>query len=236
MSRANIPRPDSQAASFMRHLARTITEQPEVYHIAPDEAAEVTAAVTAFRSALAITSVRQARSMADVSRKNDARAEAERLCRWVYGVVRRDPRISDADKILAGVRPPKSGRTRSAAPQSRPVLHVRKTDTSHTIRWMDENTLHRWAKPAGCAMLQLFAVVGPKEATDMSRAKLVNVYTGNRVSLVRRGLMRFGTLEGLPMADVAPEEARVVTYIARWAGPTGQPGPWSAPRSLPLAA
>ncbi len=243
MSRANIPRPDSAAAAWMRNFARGLSEGAEVYHVSPEQAAEVTTAVNAFRSTLAISTPRRTRTMVAVVNKNAARADAERICRRFYTNVRGDPRIGDGDKLAIGVRPVKGHRSRSKPPTTRPVLRVMTTSVGHELRWNDEAARSRIGKPAGSAMLQLFVAVGPQRIDAPSAARLVNVYTGNRTTLIRNGLPGHVNRADAPGQAVEDDEAahagmagQFATFFARWAGPTGQPGPWSAPASVRLAA
>ena len=235
MPRANIPRADSAAAQWMRVFARGLADHPELYHVSPERAAEVAAAVNAFRSALAVACLRQSRSMADVRKKNDLRAAAERICRSIYAAIQKDARITSADKVLIGVRPPTAARSRRGAPQTRPLLLIVDSGTSHLIRWSDAATPNRVGKPDGCAMLQLFVALGPERVNRPEQARLLNVYTANRVKLVPQGMQDLAQLLSVS-AGGGPTRPRYATYFARWASATGEPGPWSFPTAVRLAA
>ena len=240
MSRHTIPRSDTRAAGWMRNFARTLAEEPEVYRASTREVEAVAESVALFRAAFAALHDRNARSMAMTRRKDDARAAAEAACRPVYARIKGDPQIDVPAKIRIGIRPAKGGRSRSAALSAVPTLGVDTRDGVHTVSWRDSGRIGR-GKPSGCAMLQLFAATAEGEAgrafdgaagaAVAARGRLVNVYTSDRVRLLDGEMCGGG--------ERVPSRRGVVTtvaLVARWAGPRGQPGPWSRPAIVRLAA
>ncbi|MEM7806707.1 MAG: hypothetical protein AAF561_01180 [Planctomycetota bacterium] len=230
MTRGNIPRQDSHAASWMRNFADRLGESSSAYGITVDQADEVRQTVIAFRNALARSVAPATRTSLAVLKKNECRAEAERVCRGFYSMIRANVTVSNDDLFAAGIRPRSRGRARSSAPTSSPWLQIHTVNSTHTIRWFDTESAGR-GKPAGCAMLQLFATLGRREATEPEQARLVNVYTCNRVTLSTSGLD-----PSLPGRVFDRDLGDVATFFARRAGPKGQPGPWSQPASVRLAA
>lgn len=229
-----IPRSDSEAAALMRLFANELVSRPEIYHVSPEMAEAVREAVVAFRSSLATTLNRAIRNHLSVVHKNECRAAAEQICRRVAILVRADPAVGDADKVKLGIRPRKKHISRSKAPMSYPILIPRVSGRALQVEWRDFNSPDRKAKPAGCAMLQLFYAVADKPVNDLSAMQLLNVYTSNQVRLAATGMN--ATIPGTSMSFADDGERRVVTFIARWAGPKGQPGPWSEPASVRIAA
>ena len=241
MSRPNIPRKDSDAAAWMRIFATRLQAFPDRYFVPAEEIEAVATAVADFRSALAVTLVPSTRTTPATTRKNLARAAAERVCRRVYTMIKSDPRITTEDKLAVGVRLDKPRRSRSKPPATRPVLRIDTRNGVHTVTWTDE-TSRRRAKPAGCAMLQLFLACADGEAGERlalgdgqalaERIRLLNVYTSNRVTVFNDELRRWDT----GGAALQANGVRTAVFVARWAGPKGQAGPWSAPSTLRLAA
>ena len=236
MGQPNIPRKDSSAAFWMRNFARQLEEYPQTYYVSPEEVAEVAAAVTAFRDALAVVLQPSLKTQITVMTKNDRRREAENVCRRLYVSIKRDPRISNADKVNAGIRPAKTFRSRSTAPQVAPDLQIIPRQGGYRINWRGPST-RGTAKPAGCAMLQLFVLTGDGQAGPgvenapghvvCEEGRLVNVYTSTGVLLPQSELV-----DHRQRLNVV----RTATFAARWAGPKGQPGPWSRTATVRLAA
>ncbi len=243
MGRPHIPRADRAAAAWMRHFAQRLQDAPAGYFVPIAEIDAVIETVAEFRTALAIALVPDTRTAPSVARKNRARAEAERVCRVALARIKIDPRVSAEDRAAVGISLDPPHRTRSKAPTTPPTLVVTSRNGVYTVKWTND-AMSRRAKPAGCAMLQLFLATGEGEAGEAllrcdgavvaEQAKLINVYTSNRVQLFEPELSGeapsptgYGTRRGV---------VRTAALVARWAGPKGQPGPWSKPATLRLAA
>lgn len=243
MKKHNIPRKDSQAAQWMRDFATQLQAEPERYFVPAEEIDALVAAVADFRSSLAAAIAPSTRGPRSSLLKRTSRAAAEGLCRNIYRMVKNDLRVTDADKQSLGIHIDAPHRTRSVAPTTAPWLRIASRNDVYTVRWTGESSGRR-GRPDGCAMLQLFIATADGEAGQAlqaagadaiaARATLLNVYTADRVTLCDNGLQRW--LPGTVAVPAPTGQVKTVAFIARWASPKGQAGPWSRPATLRLAA
>ena len=111
-----IPERDGRAGCWMKFFARALVNNPGIYRTTPDDAAQIEAAVVAFRTAQAIAWPKGTRTRGMVRAKNAARKSAEQLVRPAAKRIRNEPRISDELKINIGLPP---GRKRRRHPRER---------------------------------------------------------------------------------------------------------------------
>jgi len=216
-----LPRTDSAALHWMRNFASGIAVDPGKYSLTPQDAAAISAAVEVFASAYRVAIDPATRTCVAVLGKNNARRSAERICRQYAGLIKRDWRVSDEDKIALGVRPMPSARTRVKVPQTSPLLKLLGcTPGRQELRVFDSASPDRVAKPAGAAELQLFVTVDEAPVHDPTKAQFRRVIRRNKAHV----------------SFEPSENGKVATYFARWCGPRGDVGPWSLPVSMRIAA
>ena len=221
MGRANIPRPDFAAAEWMTRFARVLSADPGAYHVPVAAAAEVAGRAAAFEAARVVAVAEPTRTAGNVALKDAARAAAEAVCRRYYTQVKNDPDVDDVLKVKLAVRPVNRRRTRSAAPRGWPVLNTPALGHGfHVLRFSPSDAPSRRGRPDGAASIQLFLAVGDGRAAGPDDARLQGVHTADVLRV------RFDP----------SDDGKVATYFARFAGPRGQPGPWSAPAHARVAA
>jgi hypothetical protein len=151
-----IPEKDIKAACWMKRFARLLVEQPDVYRTSPEEAAEIDAAVMAFRVANAQCWPTAIRNRVRVVAKNGARKAAEQLVRPASQRIRTDPRIAPESKVTIGLKPLGKRRGKIPIPASVPVLSpTANISGTVTIRVLDSGS-SRGGKPAGAKSMELW--------------------------------------------------------------------------------
>lgn len=215
---------------FMRNFAGKIVERPAVYKVAPQEAAGVSAAVEGFAEALRVCNVPETRTSLAILRKDDLRAEAERMCRPIYLRIKVDPTIGGEDKFSAGVRLPMSPRSRIGAPNSAPLLKlVANLGFAHVITYGNPEHLGT-AKPRGAIGIQVFRTLSSRGAGRMGAPAT----SGDSLSDDSTGAPDYvGTFTRNPIRIPCfqRDDLKLATYVARWITRRGLVGPWSAPVS-----
>jgi hypothetical protein len=211
-----MPRKDVEALNWVRYFSNGLTDRPAMYRVTADEAAAVAAAYLLFADAYAQVVPLEMRTASAVSAKDAARARAESACRPLYARIKSDPTVADSDKILIGVRPINSARTRIGPPASMPLISlVMVTLDGHMLLVRDAETPSRMRKADGAVQVQLFGAIG-----DGATSQYIGSYSRPRITI------RY------------PQTAngQSVTYCARWINRRGEVGPWSRPLILPIVA
>ncbi len=212
-------------------IARTLVERFDAYRTTPEDAAEIDALVTAFRTANAQCWPSAIRNRVRVVTKNQARKSAEQLVRPASqphsnrSAHRR--RSETADRIEA------EGQTTPADPRSRRVCHrlILNSATSGvmTIKVLD-STSGRRGKPKEAQALELYERVRPRDVINALRQKTpVADNSSNTVDPLSNngtGRWRFiGVYTRTPI-QVYPATNHTgdeVSYVARWVTARGEP-------------
>jgi hypothetical protein len=216
-----LPGTDEGALTWMQNFSSGITANPALYQLMAADATTISSAVTAFATALAVSSNPATRTPVTVATKDDAKTSAEQVCRQYAQMIKLNAGISDPDKIAIGVPPVNTTRSPIPAPSSSPLLDViGATPGQHTLRFADSGSPDSRKKPFGAMNLQLFRVVGTAPANTPDDADFVGAITKNPVEV------------GFDFS----EAGKTATYFARWANRRGEVGPWSAPVSMTIAA
>lgn len=120
-----------------------------------------------------------------------------------------------------GARRPMKRRHRMECPETAPILNVRQARRGlHIVRYADEATPEKRAKPIGANGLLLFTAVTRDGCAERSRAVFYRKQTTCPFAI-----------------DFTPEfDGLFITYWARWSGPRDEIGPWSEPVTVRIAA
>lgn len=216
-----IPSSDQAFQLLAIAFAHNVGGEPEVFGIAPEDAAAMVAAVQRFHDAMKVSRAR--RSHLTTMQKRSARAEAEKIIRRLANMIRANPKLDFATKQRARVSErPTRGRRREC-PQEPPQLTFEQAlhrgcggSPMHELRFA---SLDYKPKPAGAARLELFVdLIDPDEPIPThpgenhgGRPWYLRSYTRSPIRIIP------------PMAKVAMR----VVYWARWADSTGNVGPFS---------
>lgn len=235
-----VPEKDYKAAYWMKNFARRLVERADDYRIAPQEAAEIDAAVQLFRATHAKLRRIEFKTFRQSRVKSAARKAAERLVRPAYQRIRTDPRIAAELKVAVGVRLTKKRRRLVGPPAGVPSLTA-KTDLSGrvTLLVVDAGS-SRKAKPADANGFELFQRIRSQVLiTAMRERGIRDDETPDAVTAAAiaapigeaPGLWRYaGTFTATPII-LAPAITAVgdeVTFAARWVNRRGEPGRFSS--------
>lgn len=221
MSDSYMPRRDARALIWMKAFAGGIARAPARFMLSPAEAANLNDVVDDFADALSVASNPDTRTRPNVRRKIDAREVAEQLIQVYYSQIKANRGIDDSSKIEIGVRPLKTSRRKAPEPSSSPLLNIiGATQGRQFLQYEDSNSPTSRRKPFGMAFLELWVAIGDDDAPRFDQARPAGLYTLNPI-----------TVE----FDHAADRKRA-TYWARWISRRGQPGPWSSPVGMSIAA
>lgn len=217
-----IPTRDADKVVWMKNFAAQVGARWAAYGLSPADAENIAVVVGRFVEAYRLAVDPGTRTKPVVAAKDEARNAAEQLCRTYAMLIKPNRGVSTDDKLLLGIRPINPQRNKIEAPTSAPRLNiVGALVGSHTLRFADSNAMDRRAKPFGAANLQLFVHVGEREErVEPEAATLYGVFTKNPVGV------SFASRDG----------GKVATYFARWCSRRGEPGPWSSPVRMHVAA
>ncbi len=131
------------------------------------------------------------------------------------------PEVDDAERAAMGLTVPDDLATPAGPPETRPVVAV---DTSqrlqHAIRFADEATPTRIARPAGVMGAELWVKVGDPAPVDPGELSFLTLDTRTPHVAVYTGA----------------DGGATAHYMLRWVSTTGEKGPWSETASATIAA
>lgn len=222
-----IPDADNKFAYSARAFAHGIALDPARYHLTEEDAAAITAAVTAFRNALAKSLHRFTRTQQTVHRKNRARVEAEKMVRKYANIIRADKDISTCDKLLINIRERSTKPKRRNCPSDPPVLIYEGATKAghHKMRYCQDLGTGSKQKPVGAERVEIaveFVRVGEKTP------KYPESLTG-RPWIVRSFSSSPFIVDWPDPSKVGFTEAVRVFYWGRWADKVGEVSAWSKP-------
>jgi hypothetical protein len=217
------PNDQMRFAAKAENFARRIVDDSARFGIDPQEAAQFAQCVERYRSALQAARG-GSRSRAATEAKNIALVEAKQFMQRLGNLVRHNPRIDSATKLLLGIEPRAKTPKMKPCPQEPPrlrfvrALHEGSATSRHELEFTAWDSNH--AKPEGAVRLELFVdLIPPDEpipehpgANHGGRPWYLRSYTRSPVVLEP------------PMARVAMR----VVYWGRWADSSGAVGPFSA--------
>lgn len=229
-----IPNGDVRFRDMATSFARAVAADPERVGLTRGDADEIATAVGAFQTALMLALQPSTRTQITAMERDAARAAAERVIRRHANVVRANPRVSAADKLALGLRVRSSRPTRRACPQTPPVLRfvgigslpatpMSRRDPlashAHVLHFCEELGSGTSARPAGAARVELF-VEQVREDEPIPRHP-------GELSGGRPWYIGSFTRNPMRVAFPVPPSPRLIVYWARWAGATGDTGPYS---------
>jgi hypothetical protein len=216
-----IPQDQFGALHWMQNFSNGISANPYGYFLSPGEAATIAQAVDSFAAAYAVVIDPARKTQVTTALKDQTRNSAENLCRMFARIIKSNNGVSDAAKIAIGVRPMNNGRSAINVPLSWPLIDiVGATPNCHTLRYTDSSTPFSAAKPFGAIQLQLFVALADAPVRNPDLARYRGGFTRNPIGV----------------SFDSKEEGKVATYFARWVSRRGDVGPWSASKSMRVAA
>jgi hypothetical protein len=221
MANDYIGRTDAQALQWMQTFSSGLQSDPAKYFVAPIQAAAIVAAVDLFAAGLADAVDPDQRTSVVIAAKDEARNNAEQLCRQFALQIKMNGGISNPDKMAIGVRPVNPSRDPINCPATSPILSIiAATPGAQTLRFADSMTPETGKKPFGATELQLFVHVADTATEDPDAASFYGKFTKNPVGV----------------AFSPTDKGKEATYFARWGDRKGSVGPWSLPVTMTIAA
>ncbi len=240
-----IPRPDGDFTAWANHYYAAMEAFYDEHGFDPALLADLKDALGAwnerYRSHVA------ARAAAEGARaaKDDARAALEREVRPVTNFVQGYPKTTDADRATIGITVRDTSGTHTPTPTTRPLARVESGNRlTHTLRFTDESTPTRRAKPRGVQGAEVWlALADPHDPPpplnigggtgDVRGGTGVPPVSGSPAPYRFLSLSSRGSLH----ADFESADAGKTAYYAlRWVSTRGEKGPWSEVTTATVAA
>ena len=216
-----IPTQEAEALGWMQTFASGIQANFATYGLVLADSNTISNAVNLFAAARAIAIDPAQRTPVALNEKDEARNDAEVICRQYAQQIKLNAGVSDSDKIAIGIRPINEDRSPRPVPDSSPLLNVLgATPGSQTVRFSDSATPDSAAKPLGAECIQLFVAIKDAATVNEDDGQFYGAFSRNPIAV-----------------GFAPEDdGKMATYFARWANNRGEVGPWSLAVSMRIAA
>ncbi len=135
-----------------------------------------------------------------------------------------NPVITDAQKAALDITIPKTTKTASPVPTTRPIGSVdNRNRLEHTISWFDEATPNSKAKPDGVRACEIwFKIASAGEGPPTDASQLSYMVSDTRTPYTYH-------FEG-------QDAGKTVHYWLRWVNTRNEPGPWSETISVTISA
>jgi hypothetical protein len=215
-----IPSTDTGCAAWAENFSTLITATPGAYGLMASDAVTIATSFNLFNAALTLVLNPLTKTKATVADKNGKRAAMLSTLRQYSQVIKRNLGVSNEAKIGLGLTIDDSGRTPIPAPTTAPILSIfNAAPLHHSVRFVDETSPDRRAKPAGVQGVLLAVAVGTTPPVDFATMPV-------------QGLM---TRQNFDLGFALPDKGKNAYYAGRFVTPSGLPGPWSALAQLTIA-
>jgi hypothetical protein len=226
-----IPRPDGDFSAWANHYVEAVHKFWEAQGLDVTDLKPLDDALELWNTDYAAHIAAQAKAEAAAAAKRQARQgipgslpALEPEARRIAAFIQTYPKTTDADRATIGIRVRVEGGPPAPTPTTRPLARVaRGGRLTHTLRFTDESTPTRKAKPRGVQGAEVWlALADPNTPAP----PLGDSY--KFLSLSSRGALQ---------ADFPSAEAGKTAYYAlRWVSTRGEKGPWSEVCSATVAA
>lgn len=212
MSAPYIPNKDADCINWVDNFSALITASPTVYGLLAGDAVAIAGVVATFDADYALAINPTTRTSANIAQKDAAKAGCLALCRFYAQTIVRNAGVSDALKVGLGLNLHDATPTPIPPPSTSPILSiVAATPLQLTLRYADQNTPDKRAKPAGVLCMEIFSSVSATVISDPDTLAFYGLATKQPVAL-----------------DFSSGDVGKTAYTAgRWVNRKGQVGPWS---------
>jgi len=226
-----IPRPDGDFSAWANHYYDAVEKWYSVQGFDKDLLAALKKALDTWQSLYPAHVTAQQRAEGARQAKDQARAELEREIRPVTNFVQGYPKTTDADRATIGIRVRIEGGPPSPTPTSRPLARVESGNRlTHTLRFTDESTPTRRAKPKGVQGAEVWLALAD---ANTPAPPLNSTAPGGADSYKFLSLSSRGNLNA---AFTAADAGKTAYYALRWVSTRGEKGPWSEVAAATVAA
>ena len=219
-----IPRRDGSFDTWQVNFAAYVDAHFGELGLTAQDAAKLNDSASGWDKAYRAHAVARAAAQSARETKAAARAGHERLIREFAGRIRGYAKTTDGDRASLGITVPDTEPTVAAPPSTRPVVKV---DFSkrlrHTLRYADESTPTRRARPRGVIGAEIWvqvAALGDPAPTDPGELTFLQLSTRTPAVIEYAG----------------QDAGKTAHYMVRWLNTRGEHGPWSETASATVGA
>ncbi|MGD9790231.1 MAG: hypothetical protein AB7Q00_01765 [Phycisphaerales bacterium] len=215
-----IPGPDADFQAWVANFVTYANAHLVDLDLNAADMLPITSGQTAFNTAFAAQIAARAAALGATQNKDDRRADLTAAVRPLVRRLQASPDVTDAEKAALGItvaaEPSPIG-----PPTSAPICVIECGNRlQHTLRFADETTPNRKAKPAGVLGVEIWNKVGDAPPAGEGELRFVAVDTSSPF------VVNFNSAEG----------GKTAFYWLRWVSPTGERGPWGEQSQATIAA
>lgn len=211
----------AERRAWLDNFTSLIAHDPPRYALTPGDGACLADLFTKWDAAYTVAAAPETRTPVTVARFSVVRGQVEPTIRTYAMFIKANFGVAPEDKVALGLHLQNPDSTPIPAPGTSPLLSmVGATPGEHTIRYADQNTPDKRAKPFGVAMILIFANIADEVDPNPLNARFIKVATVNPVAV-----------------QYAPaDNGRTATLFGRWVTRRGLVGPWSPFISFTIAS
>jgi hypothetical protein len=226
-----IPRPDGDFSAWANHYAEAVHKFWQANGLDDSDLKPLDDALAEWNKDYPAHVAAQAKAEAAAAAKKGARYTGgggvpglEPEARRIAAFIQTYPKTTDADRATTGIRVRPPTRAASTAPTTAPLARIESGNRlTHTLRFTDESTPTRRAKPKGVQGAEVWLAIGD---ANTPAPPLGDSY--KFLSLSSRG--------NLNAAFTAADAGKTAYYALRWVNTRGEKGPWSEVTTATVAA
>lgn len=219
-----IPRPDGDFSAFSNHYYQAVKTWWDAQGLDTTDLKPLEEALAAWNARFPAHVAAQNAAEAARQSKDAARVSLEAEIRPVTNFVQTYFKTTDADRANIGIALRRLGGPPSPVPATRPLVYVDdKARLTHTLRFVDESTPTRRARPKGVLGAEVWVTL-----TEPNQPPPVGVDPMRFVALAT-------TAPSQTTFD-ATDAGKTAHYALRWLSTTGERGPWSEVCAATIAA
>jgi hypothetical protein len=215
-----IPGPDADYQAWVSNFVTYANANLAALGLTAADLTPITTAQTAWNTAFAAHIAAKAAAQAAKQTKDENRAALTGNLRPLVRRLQASAVVSDAEKAALGItvaqQPGPIG-----PPTTAPICSIEcGARLQHTLRFVDEQTPTRKAKPAGVLGVEIWNHVGNAPPTGEGDLRFVAVDTSAPF------VLNYNSADG----------GKTAYYWMRWVSPTGERGPWGEQSQATIAA
>ncbi|MGE3107186.1 MAG: hypothetical protein AB7O77_02420 [Phycisphaerales bacterium] len=215
-----LPGPDADYQAWVTNFVTYANANLAALGLVAADMTPVTTNQTTFNTNFAAHIAAKAAAQAAKQSKDESRSGLTAAIRPLVRRLQASTVVSDAEKASLGItvaqQPGPIG-----PPTTAPICSIEcGARLQHTLRFVDETTPTRKAKPAGVLGVEIWNKVGETPPANESELRFVAVDTNAPYVL------------NFPAAD----GGKTAYYWMRWVSPTGERGPWGEQSQATIAA
>ena len=240
-----IPRPDGDFSAWANHYYAAVKKWWDTQGLDPTDLKPLEDALVLWNKDYAAHIAAQAKAEAAAAAKRQARqgpptsgptapgtpppleAEARRIAAFIQTY----PTTTDADRATIGIRVRIDGGPPAPTPTTAPLARVESGQRlTHTLRFTDESTPTRRAKPRGAAGAEVWLALADAHAPPPP------LNTDPRDGDAGYRFLALSSRGNLQADFTSADKGKTAYYALRWVSTRGEKGPWSEVCAATVAA